>query len=370
MVESKVTFDGGGAFWNELKAKVNSYLAQPGVEKSGLRRLHRKAAIIVVWAVGSYLALLLFAHNWWQVVVFGASLVLALNAAAFSIMHDGNHGAFSKSKRINRMAGFVLEILGGSSFTWKVKHNLAHHTYPNVDGLDEDIDLPPLARVASTQKWQRWHTAQHIYLWFLYGLVTLRWQLSGDLGHLFRGRISHYELKGFNASEIAAFAGGKMLFFGWAVALPLALHWSWHGALMVLIVYLGLSWVFSFVMTSTFQLAHCVDEAMFTSPEDADGRGKLPNTWAVHQVLTTSDFCPENRPITWFLGGLNYQVEHHLFPRVTHVHYPVVARMVREACQRHNVMYLCQPTLRTALKSHYRHLKDMGRRPSAVAQSV
>ncbi len=165
MSSSKVSFSGSGPFWNDLKREVNAYLTLPGVADRGFRRLHCKATIIGLSAVGSYLGLVLFAHNLWQVAFNGLGLVLSLNAAGFNIQHDANHGSFSRSKRANRLAGYVLDLLGGSSYVWKVKHNIAHHTYTNIDGLDEDIGLPPLGthrRNTATPVVASWPTCLHV----------------------------------------------------------------------------------------------------------------------------------------------------------------------------------------------------------------
>ncbi len=357
----RVSFEGGGAFWSDLKKEVDEYL-NPKRKASGYRKLYRKAVLIGIWYLVSYIGLVLIAGNVWQVAVFGASLIFALYAAACGIMHDGNHGAFSSNKGANRAAGFLLDLLGGSSFTWKVKHNRMHHTMPNVDEEDEDIDLPPFARVTSTQEWRPWYQWQHIYLWFFYGLVSLRWQIWGDIVHLKRGRIKNKELNATTRDYIE-FGIGKALFLSWVLFLPLALHFSWQGAMTVLVVLLVLSWFFSLLLITTFQLAHCVDEALFSSPADVDERGKLPNKWAIHQVKSTTDFCPDNRLITWLTGGLNFQVVHHLFQHTSHCHYPAIAGLVRDTCRKHNVQYVCHPTLRSALAAHYRHLKNMGRKP-------
>lgn len=358
-----VGFQPSGEFWRDLNGAVKAYLT-PAVKTAGYKRLHRKAVIIVASTMAMYVPLIL-ADSAWEVAVFGVGFVLATEAAAFNIMHDGNHRSFSRSMRVNRIAGFTLEFLGGSSFTWDYKHNRAHHTYPNVDGLDDDIDQPPLARLASTQEWKPWHRWQHLYLWLMYGLVVVRWQLFGDLATLVRGRISQYELRNFNHAELRRFALGKVLFIGWAFALPIGLHHTWHGVAMVLATYMALSWLFGFIMVSTFQLAHCVDEAEFSSVGEADESGKLPNDWAVLQVLATSDFCPRNPFVTAFMGGLNYQLEHHLFSSVAHVHYPEISQIVRQTCLRHGLEYKCQATLRGAIAGHYRHLFHMGKRPGA-----
>jgi linoleoyl-CoA desaturase len=121
----------------------------------------------------------------------------------------------------------------------------------------------------------------------------------------------------------------------------------------------GFTMATSLVTATTFQLAHCVEEAGFASAEELTADKRI---WAVHEVETTVNFCPRNAFLTWVLGGLNYQIEHHLFPRVAHTHYPQIAEIVRRNAAKHGVRYTAQPSLRAALRSHQRHLRALGRR--------
>jgi linoleoyl-CoA desaturase len=349
-------------FWKETKKEVENYLNQPGVRDRGYKHLHRKAKIIVAWALASYVPLVL-SHAWWQTLLCGVSFVLAAGAAGLNIMHDGNHGAFSRSRRVNRLAGMTLEVLGGSSLTWDVSHNRAHHPNPNVDGLDQDIDQPPLARLASSQEWKWWYRWQHLYLPVIYCLVVIRWQTIGDLPGMIRGRIGPYRFK-VGARQWCQFLGFKAVFFGWAVVLPLALHsWRWQ----VLPVALVMDFAFSAILVRAFQYAHCNDEAQFDTVENAESGRKSGNRWAYRQVISTVNWCIDNLLITEYVGGLNYQLEHHLFQREAHTHYPAISQIVRRKCEKYNLPYRCNPTLRSAGAAHRRHLRDMGRRPAKLA---
>lgn len=354
MAAQAVTLRGGGPFWKDLNAEVRLFLATPGVRERGYRRLHKKAAIIGVWALASYVPLVLI-HTWWLALPFGFSLVWALAAVELNIMHDGNHGAFSRSRRVNRLAGYTLELMAGSSLTWKVKHNQAHHAYPNVDGIDEDIDQPPFARLASTQEWKPWHRYQHVYLWFVYGLVLVRWQTYGDTLTMIKGRISHYDIRNRTTPfEIAMFALGKLIFIGWAFILPIMLgeHRWW----VVLCAYGCIVYPLSVIMIVTFQLAHCNDEAEFRSADEADKDGKLPGFVADNQILTTAGFCHGNQALTWWSGGLNYQPDHHEYPAESHTLLPDINKIVRRACAQHGLTYLYFPTLWSALTQFIKYL--------------
>ena len=133
------------------------------------------------------------------------------------------------------------------------------------------------------------------------------------------------------------------------------LVYPWYA---VLGVYIGFTMITSLVMATTFQLAHCVEEASFASPDELRSERRI---WAVHEVETTVDFCPRNPVLTWMLGGLNFQIEHHLFPRVPHTHYPKIAEIVRRNCAKHGVRYSSHSSLGGALRSHFLHLRTMGR---------
>ncbi|HVX58194.1 MAG TPA: acyl-CoA desaturase [Candidatus Saccharimonadales bacterium] len=338
----QVKFQSGGEFWQEMRRRVQEYVDQPhcanphcnkSIKDVAYTIIHRKAIKIVAWWAVSYAALLLFAHNWWQVALIGASLVLACYAAATCIMHDGNHGAFSRSPRVNRLAGFTMEMLGGSSFVWRIKHNQLHHTGPNIDGWDDDISNAPWVTLAPTQKHYAWTRYQHIYIWPLYGLMILRWQLWGDILTLKNSALSTgYKLRPPSKFDWTELIVGKILCYTWIFGLPIALHWSWHGFAMVMVTYAALSFVFSFMLTLTFQLAHMGEGSEAVSFDDVGPDGKFKLSFVEHTLMTTADFCPNNRALTWMLGGLNFQIEHHLFPKLPHVLYPDIARIVYATC--------------------------------------
>jgi len=284
-----------------------------------------------------------------------AGLTLGTILVGFCVQHDANHGAYFRTRRANHLLGWSADaLLGISSYAWRVKHNIAHHTYTNVDGYDDDIDQTPFARLLPMQAPRPWYRLQHLYIWPLYSLMVIRWQLGADAAALVRGRIGQSPLRPPRRWDLAGLVGGKLLFVTWAVAVPLLVYPWW----VVLPAYLAYSMATSLVTATTFQLAHCVEEADFTSPEELRSS---PRAWAVHEVETTVDFCQSNRVLTWLLGGLNFQIEHHLFPRVAHSHYPYIAKIVARNAERHGVRYTAQPSLWAALRSHHRHLRALGR---------
>ena len=350
----RVSFKTGGAFLRDTRAEVEHYLSVGNVRRRGTIGLYAKAPIAVGLIALSW-GVLLFARPHAVVVAlcFGG-LAFGVTLVAFCVQHDANHGSTFKNRRYNEVLGWTSDALMGiSSYAWRVKHNVAHHTYTNVDGYDNDIEQP-LARFAPMQPPKRRYRFQHLYVWPLYSLMGLHWQTVGDLWSLHRGAYGKSALRFPSGWARVGWLGGKAFFIGWAIVVPLLVYPWW----VVVATYVGLSMVMSIVMATTFQLAHCVEEASFASPGDlASGT----RDWAVHQVETTVDFCPRNRALTWVLGGLNYQIEHHLFPRLPHTLYPVIAPIVERNCRRHGVRYAVQPSLRVAVRSHFRHLRELGR---------
>jgi linoleoyl-CoA desaturase len=278
----------------------------------------------------------------------------------FCVQHDANHGASFRQTRYNHLLGWTADaLLGFSSYAWRVRHNVAHHTYTNIDGHDGDITQMPIARLVPVQPTKPWYRFQHVYIWPLYSLMGLRLQTIGDFAAFRRGSIGSSAVHAPRRWDLAACIAGKLIFVSWTLLIPLLVYPWW----IVLLSFLGVSLALSLTMVIVFQLAHCVQEA--ASPSAADLRSH-PQIWAVHQVESTVDFCPGNAVLTWLLGGLNFQIEHHLFPRVPHTHYPQIARIVRRTAEKHGVRYTVQPSFWAAISSHARHLRSMGAQGVAV----
>jgi linoleoyl-CoA desaturase len=355
MASAKVTFESGGAFVRDTRREVEAYLAQGRIRAYGRIRLYAKAPVALGITAAAWSVLVLAHPGLILAGVCLAALTVGALLTAFCVQHDANHGAYFRRRTLNHIVGWSADaLLGFSSYAWRVKHNVAHHTYTNVDGHDDDITQMPLARLAPSQPTRRWYRYQHLYIWPLYLFMGLRWQTVGDLAAFSRGKIGESILRFPRGFNLAGVVIGKAVFVTWAILIP-ALVYPWW---LVLAAYVVFTMITSLVMATTFQLAHCVEEASFASP--ASFRDEAPD-WATYEVETTVNFCPHNPFLTWMLGGLNYQIEHHLFPKVPHTHYPRLAPIVRRNCERNGIRYTTQPTLRRALRSHYRHLRTMGR---------
>jgi len=347
----RVRFPARRSFHADLKRRVEDYFEGAARSRHGGWAMGAKSAAMLAWLATSY-ALLMFVHvEAWEAALLSVSIGLAMAGVGFSVMHDANHGGASSSARMNAILSFTLDLMGASSFLWRRKHNVLHHTYTNISALDPDLEGGgPLLRLAPWQSRHAHHRFQHLYVWLLYGLFPLKWWFVDDLCDLATGRIAGHQFPPARGRELLGALAGKALFVSWAFVLPAVLHPSW-----ALLALWGVG-IFTLgnVLAAVFQLAHCVGEAEFLD------RGRIESDWAEHQVATTVDFAPANALLGWYLGGLNFQVEHHLFPRVCHLHYPALARIVEETCRAHQVRYRCEPTLRSALAANWRWLRRMG----------
>lgn len=331
------------------------------------RRLHRKAAFIIVLVLTSYGALVFAPVGFVLQVVLALVLVVASVAMATSVMHDGNHGAFSESKRVNRVAGWSSDLLGASSYLWRFKHNRLHHGNTNVVGFDQDIDQVPFARLAPQQPWRPWHRYQHLYMWVLYGFLVMQWFVASDYSVLLRGKQGSHPLPSKpTRGQVALILLGKLLHAGWALVLPMFFHPWWA----VLAFYLASSWLVGFLLANFFQLAHCVDRAEFFTAE-APRRGA---DFELHQLRTTVDIrCRVPvvaRFVHWVMGGLDFQIEHHLAPKLPHTIYRTVAPQLEAVCAARGVTYRTHVSVTAAVRAHARWLRQMGRRPSVPPAEI
>jgi linoleoyl-CoA desaturase len=342
-------------FLSELRRRADDHFAKTGRNERDCWQMYLKTAVILAWLATSYALLVFAAPTVWLAAPLSISLALAISAVGFSIQHDGSHNAYSRFSWINRLAALSLDLIGASSYLWRWKHVVFHHTYPNVDGQDADIDVGVVARLSPGQR-RRWaHRWQHLYLWFLYALTASVWHLFGDFKDVISGKIREHRIPRPKGWELVTFIVGKFVSIGLLIGIPMLVHSWW----VVLIFYVVVTAVLGVVLTVVFQLAHCVEEADY--PEPVDGGRRMADAWAVHQVQTTVDFARKSRVLCWFLGGLNFQVVHHLFPRICHIHYPTLSRIVEETCREFGVRYSAHRSLAAGIASHFRWLRELGR---------
>ena len=361
---AKVTFDNrNNQFYQSLKTAVDQYFEVNHIKKTGDWRLYIKTITLVSAAIIIYGTLIFFKMNALPALLLCALLGFVFASIGFGVMHDANHGSYSTKPWLNDTLGLTANALGASSFFWKQKHNIIHHTYTNVDGIDDDIAKSPIIRQCETQKWVPAHKIQHLYLLPIYALSSIFWLFFMDFTKYFTRKIYTTEAWKLTPKNHFIFWVTKILYFTFYMIIP-AIVWGfgpWLLGFMVLHIVMGIT------LSLTFQLAHVVENTEFENVA-LDETKHVETAWAEHEVRTSSNFAMNNPVVSWFVGGLNFQIEHHLFPKVSHVHYPAISKIVMEKCKEFNLPYNKYDTMFGAMASHFRVMKSLGKKPIVIKQ--
>lgn len=297
------------------------------------------------------------------IAIMGCLLVmsLGLTGIGLSVMHDANHGAYANKNWINTVIGYSLNFIGANAFNWKMQHNVLHHTFTNVHEEDEDISPRGALRLTPHSAWKKMHKYQFIYAWFLYGLMTIVWLFFKDFVRIIRyGKSGLAKKQHANITkEWLILIASKILFIGYIFVIPLfstSLEW-WQ----IIIGILTMHYIAGFILAIIFQPAHVIEGTEFPLP-DCDN--SLESNWAVHQLRTTTNFGNNSKWFSWYVGGLNFQIEHHLFPNVCHVHYRKISGIVRDTAKEFGLPYKSTRTFLQAIVKHAKLLKQLGVRPT------
>jgi linoleoyl-CoA desaturase len=343
------------SFHSELKKRINDYFCGLGKAPTGNYKLWLKAGVLITSLLAVYIHLIFFTPPViWAVI---ECLVMGGLTAAigFNVMHDGAHGSFSKNKWVNKMAAISVNFLGADNFMWRTKHNVIHHAYTNIDGVDDDIDARPFLRLSPEQKFYGIYKFQHWYFWMAYSLLYIWWIFVTDYKKYFMKRIGPVALQKMKWYHHISFWGFKLVHAFLFIALPV-----WQvGFVAWLVGFLIFALFAGFVLSIVFQLAHTVEHTHFPVPDASTG--KMEDEWAIHQLKTTANFATKNKLVSWFVGGLNFQIEHHLFPKISHIHYPAISKIIKQACLEYGITYIEYARVRYAVASHISFLRQMGK---------
>jgi linoleoyl-CoA desaturase len=353
-MNTQVKFNNVNALFSKsLKLKINQYFQQDLIKKSGNRKLILKAIILLSSLVLIY-SILIFLQPHWIISVL-LCILLGVNFAAigFNIMHDAGHNSFSENKKINTILSYSLNLLGGNIYLWKLKHNIAHHTFTNINGEDHDIEIK-FMRIHHDQPLEKHHKYQPFYFMILYSISYLAWIFYQDYEKYFRQRLSKTsDTIAFPLKEKIIFWISKFLHFQIFITVPIIVV----GFLPAMIGLLISSIVCGICLATVFQLAHVVDETEFKTIDNY----KVEEEWMIHQLQSTANFATKSKTLTWLLGGLNFQVEHHLFPKISHIHYPKINEILKTECLAYSVKYNEYPTFFAAFNSHINVIKSMSK---------
>lgn len=350
----------GNEFFSTLRQRVDKHFKDKKISKHANAAMVIKTIILLTAYLVPFAIFLLMQPTFWVSMLLWTIMGFALAGIGMSVMHDANHGAYSSNKTINSLLGHTLNLLGGSVFNWKLQHNVLHHTYTNIVHMDDDIDDKLVLRFSPHTEVKWYHKFQWVYAFFFYGILTLYWVLLKDLIQFI-----NYTKRGVNPNTPAQnrvtfikMTLQKIIYFMYILVLPIVIF---HVPILPLICgFLIMHFIAGLVLTTIFQLAHTVDGTTYPRPDE---NNTVENNWAIHQMNTTVNFSRKSKLISWYVGGLNFQVEHHLFPLICHVHYPEVAEIVKATAEEYGVPYLENLTFNDAMKAHMVALRKLGRLP-------
>lgn len=346
-------------FSKTLKERVDAYFKENGLSRQGDWRMYAKTVLMLglfftPWAFIAFGGI----GGGWQFWVAEIVMGFGLAGIGLNVMHDANHGSFSKHKWVNQTVSYVLDLVGGSSALWRIQHNVLHHSFTNIEGLDEDIDTPGILRFTPNRPLKKIHKLQFIYAWGFYSIMTLFWMTAKDWLALAR-----YRKKGLVKSSGSSVGQltrdliiSKLLYFGYIMVLPALFSglpfWKITVGWMVMHAVTGL------ILASIFQPAHVLEDLQFSQGEKG---ASMEDDNLSHQLKSTANFGTRSRLFTWMCGGLNHQIEHHLFPQVCHIHFSDLAPIVRKTAEEFGLPYRSSTTFAGALALHTKMLWKLGR---------
>lgn len=347
-------------FLRTLNKRVNNYFKDNNIARTGNWKIYLKTVIMFALYLSPYFLLLTLNLPGWVQLLFSIIMGVGMAGIGMNVMHDANHGSYSSKNWINKLMGSSIYILAGNVYNWQVQHNVLHHTFTNIHGHDEDLDAGRIIRFSKHSKWYRFHKFQQYYSFFLYGLLTINWVVTSDFKQTKRylARKLSYGKLPKPLTQWSVLIVSKMLYLTIWIVIPIlffGIVW-WK----ILIGFFIMHYIAGLILSVVFQLAHVVEETDMLLPESS---GTMKNTWAIHQLFTTVNFSTKNKMVNWFTGGLNHQVEHHIFPNISHIHYRKISKIVKQTAKEFNLPYMEFKTTRKAIISHFKHLKLMGAKP-------
>lgn len=345
------------SFLPTLKARVESYFKTNSISRHANRLMVFKTVFFISLMLLLYILIIAGPMPLYIHLVLAILLGMTMAFVGFNVCHDALHGAYSSNKKINKRLGFIFNLIGANAYVWNLTHNIVHHSYTNIAGHDEDIEIAPgLIRVSETDKLNKLQRYQHIYAFFLYGFTTISWFFRKDYLKFFQKNIGKSHQNKHPKIEYFNLFFYKIIYYSLFIVIPLlVMDLTWW---QFLIGYLAMNVAEGLVLGLVFQLAHVVEN---TEVRYANEANTIEDAWAAHQMRTTANFASKSKLASFLCGGLNFQVEHHLFPKICHIHYRKISRIVKETAFEYNLPYNENKTFFSALRSHYFFLKKLGR---------
>jgi linoleoyl-CoA desaturase len=345
-----------GQFTATLRKNVNNYFKEKGISTKGNFKMIFKSITMISCYLLPFIMILCVPMSPWLIIPLSIAMGIGMAGIGMSVMHDAVHGSFSKKGWINSLFGSTMYIIGGNKFNWKVQHNILHHTYTNIEGFDEDIEPKGSMRLSDQTPLKKVHRYQYIYAFFLYCLMTLS-RMVNEFKQLIKyNKAGITKAQGCSPrKEMLKLALGKVFYLIVLLGLPMIFSpFSWG---IIILGFFTMHFVAGIFMSTVFQMAHLVENASQPLPVN----GIINNEWMIHEMETTANFSRKSKLFGWLIGGLNFQIEHHLFPNICHIHYNAISPIVERTANEFGVPYNENRTFLKAIRSHIRLLKSLGK---------
>jgi linoleoyl-CoA desaturase len=343
-------------FYADVRQEIGHYFESNNISRNANTAMVLKTILFLGGLVGLYVLIVFGQFS--LGVTYALAILIGMCQAfiGFNVAHDAIHGSYSANQTVNKLLSYTFNLMGANAYVWQITHNVVHHTYTNIPGHDEDLDVAPgLLRLSRLEEKKPIMKYQHLYAFPLYGLASLSWVFRKDFVKFFQDKIGHTDNTNHPRKEYFILFFFKALYYSLFIVVPLVvMDITWW---QFIIGFVSMHLAEGLVLGLVFQLAHAVEETDFPEP---DQEGSMEESWAVHQMHTTANFSRKSKLAAFFCGGLNFQIEHHLFANICHIHYPALSPIVERVALKHGIPYHDNPTFFDALKSHYRILKKMG----------
>ena len=341
-------------FEKTLRQKVKDYFAYNQLTPKGGHTVTCKIVLVLLGLLLAYIGMIFLGNKTpILLIVFLLALLFFQVTAALGVMHDASHNALTNNRHLNKFISYLIMASGGmSARVWKQKHVFAHHSHPNTSNKDTDIEGQPLFRFSPFQKRYWFHSKQHYYALFFYTLLTIKWVLFDDVRDVIMN-VYQLNLKKRLLCSIDIILT-RIIYLTLSLLVPfIVFHLFW----ITLGIWLFYNMSFSLCLTLVFQCSHVNTKTCFYP-----NKVEAPNNFAIRQLDTTVDYGINNPFLTWIVGGLNFQVIHHLFPTVNHRHFPAIQRLLVKCLEQHpEIAYHHFPSFRAAIKDHLLFLKQVAR---------
>ncbi|UXP31737.1 acyl-CoA desaturase [Reichenbachiella agarivorans] len=344
-------------FSNELRSKVREYFTTHNTHRyANANMVFKTIFMISLFLIPLIVLCLGLVSSTPMLFVMYMISGLGMTGIGMGVMHDALHGSYSTKTNINKWVGYSINLIGANASVWKIQHNVLHHTYTNIEDSDDDLNMPYFLRFSPNTKYYGIHKFQHIYVWFFYGLLTLIWVSIKDFIRIMRyHKLGFFKKRHEVKIELAKAVLLKVMYYGYSLIIPIIMlpiaPW------VIVVAFLSMHFMTGLFISVVFQTAHIMTSNEFPNPDE---HGMIDDDWSVHQLATTSNYAPKSRLLSWFIGGLNFQIEHHLLPNVCHVHYKKLSVIVSETALKYDIPYHSQRTFVSAISDHFRMLRSLG----------